>query len=94
MNKGSKHCTDIMKKHSNKRTFSTITDIADFESSAKCWICDNVYVDDDVWDNWHMTGKTRGSAHRDCNIKIKLTHKISVVFCNLNNMTHSWLCKK
>ena len=51
MNKGSKHCTDIMKKHSNKRTFSTITDIADFESSAKCWICDNVYVDDDVGDN-------------------------------------------
>ena len=37
-----------MKKHSNKRTFSTITDVADFERSTKCQICDNVYVDDDV----------------------------------------------
>ena len=30
-----------------------------------------------------MTGKYRGSAHRDCNIKVKLNHKISIVFQNL-----------
>ena len=30
-----------------------------------------------------MTGKYRGSAHRGCNINVKLNHKIPVVFHNL-----------
>ena len=32
-----------------------------------------------------MTGKYGGSAHRDCNINVKLNHKIPVVFHNLKN---------
>ena len=32
-----------------------------------------------------ITGKHRGSAHRDCNINVKLNHKIPVVFHNLKN---------
>ena len=31
----------------------------------------------------HITGKYRGSAHRDCNINRRLNHKILVVFHNL-----------
>ena len=30
-----------------------------------------------------ITGKHRGSAHRDCNINVKLNHEIHVVFYNL-----------
>ena len=59
----------------------------DFENSSKCWICDNNYIDGDVKvrDHGHIAGKYRGSAHRDCNISVKLNHKIPVVFHNLKN---------
>ena len=35
------------------------------------------YVDNDVKvrDHHHITGKYRGSAHRDCNIHVKLNTK-------------------
>ena len=60
-------------------------DSEDFKNSTKCWICDNDYVDNDVKvrDHCHITGKYRGSAHRDCNINLKLNHKIIVIFHNL-----------
>ena len=60
-------------------------DNEDFENSNKCWICDNDYVDGDVKvrNHCHITGEYRGSAHRDCNINVKLNHKTPVVFHNL-----------
>ena len=53
----------------------------------KSWICDIDYVDNDVEvrDHCHITGKYRGSAHRDCNINHKLNHKIPLLFHNLKN---------
>ena len=56
-----------------------------FKNSAKCWICDNDYLDTDVKvrDHCHIIGKYRSSAHRDCNISVKLNHKIPIVFHNL-----------
>ena len=53
----------------------------------KCWICDNDYIDGyvKVRNHCHITGKYRGSAHRDCNITVKLNHKIPVTFHNLKN---------
>ena len=59
----------------------------DFKNSTKCWICDNDYFDNDVKvrDHCHITGKYRGSAHRVCNINLKLNHKILIVFHNLKN---------
>ena len=57
------------------------------KNSTKCWICDNNYIDTDVKvrDHCHITGKYRGSAQRDCNINVKLNHKIPVVFHNLKD---------
>ena len=59
MIKGSKFCTDIMRKHFNKELVMTKEDDEDFESSTKCWIFDNAFVDDDikVRDHCHITGK-------------------------------------
>ena len=37
-----------MKKHFNKELVMSKEDNEDFENSAKCWICDNVYIDGDV----------------------------------------------
>ena len=40
------------------------------ENLTKCWFCDNDYIDNEVKlrDHCHITGKYRGSTHRDCNI--------------------------
>ena len=71
-----------MKEPFNKELVRTKKDGEDFENSTKCWICDNAYVDGDVKvrDHSHVSGKFRGSAHWDCNIKVKLNHKFPIVF--------------
>ena len=68
-----KESNDVMKKHLNKKLVMTKEDNEDFNSSTKCWICDNDYVDNDikVRDHCHITGIYRSSAHRDCNINLK-----------------------
>ena len=42
MIKENKYCTEIMKKHFNKKLIMTKKDDEDFENSTKCWICNNV----------------------------------------------------
>ena len=71
----------------NKELVVTKEDNENFKNSAKCWICEKDYVDNDlkVRDHCHITGKYRGSSHRDCNINFKLNQKIPVVFHNLKN---------
>ena len=51
-------------KSEDKRKYET------FKNSTKCWVCDTDYDDNDVKvkDHCRITGKYRGSAHRDCNI--------------------------
>ena len=51
----------------------TKKDNENFESSTKCWICDNVFVEIDfkVRDHCHVPEKYRGAARRDCNISLK-----------------------
>ena len=36
-----------------------------------------------VKDHCHYTGKFRGDAHSDCNLKYKVTNNISIVIHNL-----------
>ena len=82
-----KYCSDVMNKYFNKELVMTQEDNENFKNSTKCWICDNDYIDADVkvTDHCHITGKYRGSAHRDCNINVQLNHKIPAVFHNLKN---------
>ena len=49
--------------------------------------CGHIYIEGNVKerDSCHSTGKYRGSAQRDSNIKIKLNLKISIVIDNLKN---------
>ena len=58
-----------------------------FEILTKCWIFDNDYIDGDVkvTDHSQITGRHRSSTHRDCDINLKLNHKIPVVFHNLKS---------
>ena len=79
-----------MKKHFNKELVVNQEDNEDFKNSTKGWICDNDYVDNDVKvrDHCHIIGKYGGWAHRDCNINLKLNHKIPIVFHNLKKYSH------
>ena len=81
----SKYCSVVMKKHFKKELVLTTEDNENFKNSTKCWICNNDYTDADVKvrDHYHITGKYRSTAHRDCNINLKF--KISIVFHNLKN---------
>ena len=92
----SKYCSDVMKKHFNKEFLVTKKDNEDFKNLTKCWIRDNKYIDGDVKvrGHCHVTGKYRGSAHRDCNIKVQINHKIPVVFHNLKNYDSHLIMQK
>ena len=83
----SKYCSNVIKKYFNKELVTTKEENEDFENSAKCWICDNDYTDGGVKvrDHCPITGKFRGSAHRDNHINVNLNHKIPVVFHNLKD---------
>ena len=76
-----------MKKHFNKELVMIKKDNDNFQNSTKCWICDNHYINGDVKvrDHCHITAKYRDSTHRDCNINVKLNHKIPVKFHSLKH---------
>ena len=77
----------MMKKYCNEELVMDKEDNEDLENSTKCWICDNDYINNDikVRDHCHISRKHRRSAHKDCNINLKLNWKIPVVFHILKN---------
>ena len=81
-------CKSKMKKHFNKPLKMTKENETDFQKATKCYICDIKYTDKDIHvrDHCHITGKFRGSAHQDCNLKLQMKPdniKIPVLFHNL-----------
>ena len=82
-----KYCSEVMKKLFNKELVITKEENEDFKNSINYLICNNDYVNNDVKvrDHFHIIGRYRGSAHWNCNINLKLNHKIPVLFHNLKN---------
>ena len=81
-------CKSKMKKEFNKPLKMTDEDEDSFQKSDKCHSCNKPYKDKDirVRDHCHITGKFRGSAHQDCNLKLQIkpeTIKIPIIFHNL-----------
>ena len=50
--------------------------------------------DDKVRDHCHITGKDRGAVHWSCNISLKLTKKIPVIFNNLRGYDSHLIIKE
>ena len=75
----------MMKKHFNKNLIISAEEEERFQLKNSCWICDKLFDvgDNKVRDHCHITGKYRGAAHWSCNINLKLTKKIPVIFHNL-----------
>ena len=83
-----KYCKKVMKTFFNKPLKMTKEDEKEFEKAKECHICDKKYTEKDirVRDHCHITGKYRGSAHQDCNLKLRINPeeiKIPVIFHNL-----------
>ena len=83
-----KYCKKIMKTFFNKPLKMTKDDEEEFQKAKECHICDKKYTEKDirVRDHCHITGKYRGSAHQDCNLKLRINPeeiKIPVIFHNL-----------
>ena len=82
------YCKKIMKKEFNKPLKMTAKDEEKFQEVKECHICDKRYTEKDikVRDHCHFTGKYRGSAHQDCNLKLRINPeeiKIPVIFHSL-----------
>ena len=75
----------VIKKHFNKNLLMFAEDEERFPSSNKCWICDKLFDvgDNKLRDHCHITGKYKGSAHWSCNVYLKLTKNVPVIFRNL-----------
>lgn len=70
-----------------------------FKGSDRCYICGHKYVDNEirVRDHCHITGKYRGSAHQECNLKLKLDAsklKVPVIFHNLRGYDFHFIMQK
>ena len=72
-----------MKKHFNKNLIMPVEEEEQFEKSEIYWICSKIIDDNKVRDHCHITGKYRGTAHWSCNINLKMSKKLPVIFHNL-----------
>ena len=94
-----KYCKDVIKKNFNKSLVMTEDDQMRFKLMDECYICGEKYVEKDVRvrDHCHITGKFRGSAHRDCNLKLRIKPediKIPVIFQNLRGYNSHFIMQQ
>ena len=69
------YCKAVIKERFNKSLVMTDNDEQCFRTMDGCHICGEKYIDKDVCirDHCHITGKFRGSAHQECNLKLRIT---------------------
>ena len=73
-----------MEEYFNKNVIMTEEESL-FQKSNNRWICKKFINNNEekVRDHCHVTGKFRGAAHESCNLNLKLTKKVPVIFHNL-----------
>ena len=83
-------CQRIVREQFQKPLVMTDENERDFQNSTKCHICARKFKVEGrkqkVRDHCHITGKYRGAAHSDCNLKWAISPKnlkIPVIFHNL-----------
>ena len=79
------YCKKMIKRHFNINLSMSTKEEEKFQLSNNCWICDKLFNvgDDKVRNHCHITGKYRGAAHWSCNVNLKLSKNIPVIFHNL-----------
>ena len=54
-----------------------------YKSSQDCWICTEKLDATKVRDHCHITGNYRGAAHNKCDLNLKISKKLPIIFHNL-----------
>ena len=85
---GVEYCQKIIATEFQKPLQMTDEEEELFKAAEECHICGGKYLDTEVRvrDHCHITGKYRGSAHQDCNLKLRISpkeFKVPVIFHNL-----------
>ena len=67
-----------------------------YRNSKCCYLCENRFTIENykVQDHCHVTGLFRGAACNECNLRLKLTNRIPVVFHNLRGYDSHLLMQK
>ena len=77
-----------------KEMIFTEEDKKQFNNASDCWICGEELGNDRVRDHCHFTGRYRGPAHNNCNLKYRKPKSISVFFHNLSGYDSHLFVKK
>ena len=93
------YCKCVVKKRFNKPLIITDNDELCFKLMDKCHICNKKYTNKDVRvrDHYHITGKFRGSAHQECNLKLRIKPediKIPIIFHKLRSYESKFIMKQ
>ena len=74
------YCNQVIKENFNKKLTLTINDERKYTDSEICWICNEKLDETKVRDHCHITGNYRGTAHNQCNLKLKIPKKLPIIF--------------
>lgn len=68
----------------------------EFKDAEECHFCKKQFTQKDpkVRDHCHITGKFRGAAHQSCNLKVRTSLEIKVVFHNGSNYDWKFIVRK
>ena len=93
------YCKKVIRKKFNKPLKMTDDDEKKFQNTTSCHICNKQYTDKDirVRDHCHISGKYRGSAHQECNLKFRIEPnkiKIPVIFHNLRGYDSHFIMRE
>ena len=83
-----------MKKHFDKNLIISINEEEQFEKAEIYWICNKLTENDKVRDHCHITGKYRGAAHWNCNINMKISKKLPIIFHNSRGYDSNLIIKE
>src|SRR2546426_5600179 len=80
-----KQIDEYMKEFYQSKMILTKDDWKIYNQAKCCYVCKESFTDENykVRDHCHVTNKFRGPACNRCNLQMKLTHTIPVIFHNL-----------
>ena len=77
------YCKKVMKKHFNKNLIMTEKEEENFRTNNTCWICKKLVENEKV-----------RAAHCSCNVNLKRTEKVSIIFHSLKGYDSHLIIKQ